>query len=97
MRWQWVADFLLALARKRYHRRKEGSCMVQAHEYATKLAKLPDRIAAIVGKTFTVQGDEASMADDQALSMIRDLVEELDDQVIERNKNKKLNRNARTN
>lgn len=66
-------------------------------DYATKLAKLPDRIAAIVGKTFTVQGDTAQMADDQALSMIRDLLEELDSQIIERNKNKKLARNGRTN
>jgi hypothetical protein len=69
--------------------------MAEAHEYATKLAKLPDRIAAIVGKTFTVQGDEASMADDQALAMIRDLLEELDSTVIDRNKDKRLARNAR--
>jgi hypothetical protein len=92
MRWQWVASFLLALARKRYHQRKEGTCMPNAHEYATRLAKLPDRIAAIVGKTHTVQGDQAEMADDQALSMIRDLLEELDDQVVERNKKKRIAR-----
>jgi hypothetical protein len=66
--------------------------MPEAHEYATKLAKLPDRIGAIVGKTFTVQGDGASIADDQALGMIRDLLEELDETVIERNQNKRLAR-----
>jgi hypothetical protein len=71
--------------------------MSNAHEYATRLAKLPDRIAAIVGKTYTVQGDEASMADDQALSMIRDLLEELDPTVVTRNKNKRLARRATTN
>ena len=66
--------------------------MPDAHEYATKLAKLPARIAAIVGKTYTVQGDGAVMADDQALSMIRDILEDLDPEVIGRNKDKRMAR-----
>lgn len=70
--------------------------MAEPHEFAAKLAKLPDRIAAIVGKTFTVQGDGASVADDEALSMIRDLLEEVDDQIIERNKDKRLARGRRS-
>ena len=93
----WIWNFALALARKRYHRRKEGLCMDQAHEYATKLAKLPDRIAAVVGKTYAVMGDAAwdedrHLADNEALAMIVDLLEELDETIIERNKNKRLAR-----
>jgi len=66
--------------------------MGRAEDYATKLAKLPDRIAAVVAKTYAVMGDAAEIRDDQALMMIRDLEEELDPAVIDRNKNKGLNR-----
>ncbi|HKO43378.1 MAG TPA: hypothetical protein VJU84_08810 [Pyrinomonadaceae bacterium] len=90
--WDWLASFCLALARKRYHKRNGGDCMVRAEEYATKLAKLPDRVAAIVGKTYAVEGDAAVMRDDQALMMIRDLLDEIDDKLIDRNKAKRLNR-----
>lgn len=89
--WDWLADFALAVARKRYHRKEGGqTCMGRAEEQATKLAKLPDRIAAIIGKTYAVMGDAAEIADDQSLMMIRDVLEEYDDTVIERNKNKRL-------
>ncbi len=54
--------------------------------------KLPERIAAILGKTYAVMGDEAKMADDEALTRIRDLLEELDETLIERNKKKRLSR-----
>ena len=89
----WVWNFALALARKRYHRREGGNnCMARAEDYATQLARLPDRVAAIVSKTYAVLGDDQVIANDQALMMIRDLLDELDDTVIERNKNKRLNR-----
>jgi hypothetical protein len=89
----WANRLYLALARKRIHK-GEGrtNCMPRAEEGARKLAVLPDRVAAVVGKTYAVMGDEAQMADDQALMMIRDLLEDLDPTVIERNKNKRLNR-----
>lgn len=64
-----------------------------AEEYAVKLARFPDRVAAIVGKTFTVMGADAlerGIADDQALGMIRDLLNELDPTLIDRNKKKRL-------
>lgn len=63
-----------------------------AEEYAKKLAKLPDRVAAIVGKTYSERGDAFELADDQAMGMIRDLLFELDETIIERNKNKRLAR-----
>jgi hypothetical protein len=63
-----------------------------AEEYAVQLAKLPERIAAIIGKTYAVQQDAATLPDDEAISRINDLLYELDPQLIERNKNKKLMR-----
>jgi hypothetical protein len=68
--------------------------MDNAEQYALRLAKLPDRIAAVIGKTYAVKGDGFEIADDQAVMMIRDLVDELDDTLIERNKNKRLARRA---
>ena len=65
-----------------------------AEEYAVKVAKLPDRIAAIVAKTYAVMGDGAQLADDEALMMIRDRLDELDATLIPRNQHKRLVRRA---
>lgn len=62
---------------------------------AERLLKLFEYIARCVGKTFAVQGDACELSDDEALSRIRDAMEEVDPDIIERNKNKKLNRRAR--
>jgi len=93
----WVWNLALALSRKRYHR-KEGSdtCMGQAELQAMRMAKLPARIAAILGKTYTVLGDEfdpdkpGHLCDDIALGLILDWVEEAEPGVIDRNKGKRL-------
>jgi len=61
-----------------------------AEEYAVRLAKFPDRVSAIVGKTFAECGDDHTITDDDALSLIRDLILDLDPSLIERNKRKKL-------
>jgi hypothetical protein len=87
-----IKGFLLALARRRFHKKKEGNCMPEALDYAMKLAKFPDRVAAIIAKTYAVMGDAAQLSDDEALMMIRDLCDELDDTLVERNKNKRLSR-----
>lgn len=63
-------------------------------EYARWLAKLPDRVAAVIGKTYAVMGDGFQVADDQAVMMIRDLLDEGDESLIPRNANKKLVRRA---
>ena len=81
---------MIALARKRYHRRKEGKCMTEPRDYALKLAKLPDRIATIIGKSVAEVGDDFSICDEEALHLIRNLLLELDETVIQRNKNKRL-------
>jgi hypothetical protein len=83
-------EFLLRLARRRFLKKGETKGMAAPEEYAMKVAKLPDRIAAIIGKTYAEQGDAATLADDEALMMIRDLELEIDDTIIERNKNKRL-------
>lgn len=71
--------------------------MADVRDYATKLAKLPDRIAAIVGKTHGYLGElkfdadnPQHFLDDEALAAIRDLLDEIDQTLIERNKNKRL-------
>lgn len=65
---------------------------MNAEQYARWLTKLPDRIAAVVGKTYAVMGDGFEVADDQAVMMIRDLLDEGDETLIERNKHKRLAR-----
>ncbi len=59
---------------------------------ALDLVRLPERIAAVVGKTYSVMGDDFKLSDDEALTRIRDLLEELDGTLIERNKKKRLSR-----
>ena len=54
--------------------------------------KFPERVAAIVGKTWAVMGDDFKLSDDEALSRIRDLCNELDEKLIERNRKKRLSR-----
>ena len=90
---RWLLSFCLALARKRYHKRNGGTCVSKAENYATKLAKFPDRAAAIVAKTYAVMGDAAfdhGLPNDTALVMIMDLINDIDPTLIERNAKKKL-------
>lgn len=82
-------NVIQALTRRRFQKRGVINGM-SPDEYATKLAKVPDRIAAIVGKTYAHQGDAAKLADDEALMMIRDLLIELDETLLPRNENKRL-------
>lgn len=45
-----------------------------------------EQVAAIIGKTYVMCGDDAEVADDVALMLIRDLLLELDGQVPRQNK-----------
>jgi hypothetical protein len=68
-----------------------GKVTSKARDYASALTTLPDKIAAIIGKTYLVRGDDPkTMPDDEAITRIRNLLEELDERIIERNKNKRL-------
>ncbi|HKV41696.1 MAG TPA: hypothetical protein VJX67_21005 [Blastocatellia bacterium] len=59
-------------------------------ELAIKMRRLPDRLAAIVGKTFAIQGDDASLPDDEALTRIAELLSDIDPHLVARNKGKRL-------
>ena len=62
----------------------------KAQEFASLMTTLPDKIAAIIGRTYLVRGDDWKISNDEAIIRIRDLIEEIDFRIIERNKNKKL-------
>lgn len=67
--------------------------MAQVKNQAANYLRFPERVAAIVGKTYSVRGDDPKVIpDDEALTRIRDLLDELDNTLIERNKNKRLSR-----
>lgn len=57
---------------------------------ATKLAKLPDRIAAILSKTVAHKGDAFELDDAEALMQILDLINDYDPTLVERMAKKKL-------
>lgn len=71
-------------------RNKEESEMSKTNKQAADFLKFPERIAAIVGKTYAVMGDDWKLSDDEALTRIRDLLDALDDTLIVRNKKKRL-------
>jgi hypothetical protein len=82
----------MLLPRNRSQQKKESALARNPKEYATKLQRLPDRIAAIVAKTYAIQVDAWELEDDVALVMIRDLINDIDDTLVERNAKKKLAR-----
>ena len=87
--------FCLELARRRYHKRNGGTCVKKVEKQAVKLAKGYDRIAAVVAKTYAVQGDAAlsgGLSDDEALVRIMDILNDINPTLIERNAKKKLSR-----
>jgi hypothetical protein len=47
-------------------------------------------VAVIVGKTYAERGEDAPLADDLALMLIRDLLLDLDAGIIDRRRNQKL-------
>lgn len=53
-------------------------------------AKLADRIATVVSQTYAEMGDRAPLADDEALVLIRNLLLDFDEQIINRNRFRKL-------
>lgn len=80
-----------ALVKKRRPKKEVKNLKGVKHQAADYL-KFPERVAAIVGKTYAVRGDDFKLSDDEALTRIRDLLDELDDQIIARNKQKRLSR-----
>ena len=54
------------------------------------LVALIRQIAIVIGKTYAERGEDAQLADDLALMLIRDLLLDLDTEIIERHRNRKL-------
>ncbi len=72
---------------------KRLSITKQIEQQSAKLLRFPERVAAIISKTYSIRGDDPKVIpDDEAIMRIRDLLDGLDDTVIERNKNKRLSR-----
>lgn len=55
-----------------------------------ELDKLVEMIALVVGKTYVERGDSFDLADDEALTLIRDLLLKYNPCVVARNKDKRL-------
>ena len=87
-----ILNFLKIQNERRRNKGKEVMDMQGVEKQAVALAKLPGKIAAIVGKTYSIRGDDATLPDDEAIMRIRDLLDEIDPTLIERNKNKRLSR-----
>lgn len=64
----------------------------QIKQQSAQFLRFPERVAAIVGKTYSIRGDDFTLSDDEAMARIRDLLDELDETLVERNKNKRLSR-----
>ena len=75
-----------------FQKRQKEVKKMSVNEQTANYLKFPDRIAAIVGKTYAVMGDDFKLSDDEALARIRDKLDELDSTLIERNKKKRLSR-----
>jgi hypothetical protein len=56
------------------------------------LTKVYRDIACIVGKTYAELGDDAQLADDEALLLIREILLHIDETLFESSKNRKLPR-----
>jgi hypothetical protein len=55
-----------------------------------ELSQLVEIIALVVSKTYVERGDSFALADDEALTLIRDLLLRYNPSVVARNKNKRL-------
>lgn len=56
----------------------------------TQLRETMELVALILGKTYVGRGDSYSLADDEALTLISDLIIAYDPSIIARNKSKRI-------
>lgn len=59
---------------------------------AKAFLEFPEAVATILGKTYSVRGDDFTLEDDLAIARIRDLLNDLDDKLIVKFKNKRLSK-----
>lgn len=79
-----VYKMLLLVKERRTKKKKEVNWKVD--ETTKKMLRLPGRIAAIMRQTYAVLGDDFKIADDIALAKIRDLLEEIDPEIVHKKK-----------
>lgn len=84
-----IFSILVLLGERHGNQEKEVNLMA-VDETTKKILKLPNKVADIVSKTFVAMGDDAKITDDQALMMIRDLLEEIDPNIMTKKKRKRL-------
>lgn len=87
----WAVKRLLEA---RLSKKEVNKIQTQLKNQAVNFLKLPERVAAVVGKTYAVRGDDYKLSDDEALTRIRDLLDELDPTLIARNKEKRLSKTS---
>lgn len=79
---------LILLQDRQKKQRKEVSWMVD--DMTRKLLKLPDQIAAVLGKTYVIRGDDFLLSDDVVLLEMKEILKSIDPDIIERNKDKRV-------
>jgi hypothetical protein len=89
----WTRDDIARCAREVLITRQRIGGMPRGQEEPA-LRVFTNRVAAIVAKTYCERGDEATLADDLALMLIRDLLVELDPAIVECNVKKRVWRHA---
>lgn len=72
--------------------RRDEAVVFDCDRVEAWLAKLLSQIAVVVGMTYAECGDSARLTDDEALMLIRELLLEVDADMIERHKGEKLPR-----
>lgn len=80
--YQKIYKLLLLASERQETEKKEKSSMVD--EMTGKVLRLPGRIAAIVKQTYAVLGDDFKISEDVALEKIRDLLEDIDPAILQK-------------
>jgi hypothetical protein len=79
---------LQAIAFNLFHEKKREVSSLDSNN--RELRELVEIIALVIGKTYVERGDSFNLADDEALTLIRDLLLRYNSSIVARNKNKRL-------
>jgi hypothetical protein len=86
---------ILLIARERQEKAGKEVSSMAVDERTKRYLKLPDAVARVIAQTFVVCGDDAKLSDDVALQQIRDLLEEIDPEILTRIRDRKQRRRKR--
>lgn len=87
-----LIPFLHILAERRLVKKpiqKVQKLVMTRNKYEERFVKLGDYIAAVVAQTYIERGEEAMLADDEALLIIRELLCAFDETIVLRNASKR--------